>query len=88
MSPNQVEAQLLLAFFDTAGSFPVDDDCATMMREVIQRAIHQVSAADAMSPDAVDRATDTVQAFTVEMKEQARLPRARHDRRIPLLACV
>ena len=72
MQPDQIEAQLVSTFFETAGSFPVHQGCEQMMRQLIHDSVDLMVAQNATAPDALEQASDTVRAFTLEMKELAR----------------
>ena len=72
MNQQQIEARLLAAFYHTAGAFPIHSGCEGMMRDMIRDGALKMVNAGKTGPDWVERAVDSVTAFTLEMKEVAR----------------
>lgn len=72
MNSEQIEARLLGAFYDTAGAFPIHDGCERMMRDLIHLGVQQMTARNEAAHGAVEKAVDSVRAFTLEMKDEAR----------------
>lgn len=72
MKRDQIEAQLISTFFDTAGSFPIHDGCEGMMRTLIHDGVELMVTRDKTASESIEKANDTVRAFTLEMKEEAR----------------
>jgi hypothetical protein len=72
LSLEHIEAQLTAVFYSTAGSFPIREGCEQMMRDLISRSVTAMSAAKRTTPKDVEKARDSVRAFTLEMKEEAR----------------
>jgi hypothetical protein len=72
MERDQIEAQLISTFFDTAGSFPVHAGCEGMMRTLIHDSVELMVKRGKTASKSIEKANDTVRAFTLEMKEEAR----------------